>query len=123
MISTVSRLLSLAQAIRMVEDTFNANDLFVLAFVHRREGCTVDDLVTAMSTLAPSSVSRICARLGDHSSKVVGHGFLTLVVDPDDARKRRVYITPKGRRFLTLLESHMDGVPSNLSDQAPPFAA
>ena len=123
MIGTASRLLSLATHIRAIEDTFNANDLFVLAYVHQNEGCTVDDLVTALETLAPSSASRICARLGDHSRQVVGHGFLTLEVDATDARKRRIYMTTKGRGFLNHLGSDLDGMAPWKCSLSPTCAA
>ena len=100
----LDKLMSLTRRLREVEDTFNANDLYALVYIAQNEGCTMDELIVRMETLAASSVSRICSRLGDYSPITKGHGYVTMLIHPEDARRRSMYLTPAGKRFVQSLE-------------------
>lgn len=100
----LDKLMTLTLRLREVEHTFNANDLFVLVYIAQNEGITMDELIVRIETVAASSVSRICARLGDYSPITKGHGYVTMLVYPGDARRRSMFLTPAGKRFVQSLE-------------------
>ncbi len=97
------KLRALSLILRDLEETFNANDLYVLLRVSGEPGMFMDTLANDLGSAA-STVSRICARLGDHSVSVRGHGLISASVDGVDARRRVLYMTPKGQAFVRRLE-------------------
>ncbi len=98
-----TKLKNLASALRELEPTFNANDLFILMRIAEQPGLRMDEVVRD-SGLAASTTSRICARLGDHSVSISGHGLLSAETNQEDFRKRNLYLTPKGQDFIRRLE-------------------
>lgn len=79
-------------------------------YIASHDGCRQEDLIQA-TQLSPSSVSRNVSWLGAHH-RLEHRSGLRLVRrerDPDHYKRWRLYLTPKGRQFVNLIECHVDG--------------
>lgn len=78
-------------------------------WIASHDGCRQEDLVHATSMTA-GSVSRNVSWLG--SKHRLGKEGLKLVRrerDPDDRKRWRLYLTPKGQQFMRLIEKQLEG--------------
>jgi DNA-binding MarR family transcriptional regulator len=80
-----------------------------LFFVMAHDGCRQEDLIQATG-MSASSVSRCVSWLGAHHR--LDHRSGLRVVrrerDPDDPKRWRLYLTPKGHQWLNLFNNQLD---------------
>ena len=79
-----------------------------LFFVMSHDGCRQEDLIKATG-MSPSSVSRCVSWLGaqhrlEHRS---GLRVVRRERDPDDPKRWRLYLTPKGKQWLNLFDNQL----------------
>ena len=106
--SSTARLLSLVRAVREISPRMEVQDLEVFLIVAERPGVTpreIEDLAGVTRT----SASRAGYRL---SSEVLpgepGLGLVVIEGDPQDRRKKALYLSPRGQRFLNSLVDHLE---------------
>mgnify|MGYP006246230597 CR=1 FL=1 len=81
----------------------------IFFWIAAHNGCKQEDVAKACC-IAPSSVSRNVTWLGPRHRLDHRHG-LRLVrreQDPDNHRAWRLYLTPKGKQFVSILENHLN---------------
>lgn len=72
------------------------------------DGCRQEDLIEATS-MSASSVSRNVSWLGaKHRTGKEGLRLVRRERDPEDRKRWRVYLTPKGVQFARLIEKQME---------------
>lgn len=77
-------------------------------WIAAHDGCRQEELIRATG-LSPSSVSRNVSWLGAHH-RLEHRSGLRLVrreKDPEDYKRYRLYLTPKGRQFQNLIEQQL----------------
>lgn len=74
-------------------------------WIAAHDGCRQEDLVAA-SSMSSSSVSRNVSWLGPmHRSGKRGLGLVRRERDPDDYKRWRLFLTPKGEQFSNLIKT------------------
>lgn len=108
----LSRLQKATDLLRIFDNELPAQLISVLFYVGAHNGCRTTEMPKALG-LAQSSISRCTDWLSDyHRLGKPGMGLIKKVVDPEDKRARRVYLTYKGE---CLMESIKDIVWDNNS--------
>jgi hypothetical protein len=78
-------------------------------WIAAHDGCRQEDLILATS-MSPSSVSRNVTWLGPrHRLGKEGLKLVRREKDPDDPKRWRLYLTPKGSQFSRLIEKQLNG--------------
>lgn len=78
--------------------------LLILINVYLNEGMSQNELMQLLDSTSVTALSRNLADLSSMtSSKKLGPGLIELKVDPMNLRKKRIYLTEKGRVFLSEL--------------------
>ncbi len=78
-----------------------AQRLLILMAVYFHEGLSQRDLLGHLDSTSITALSRNLADLSSLTTKKTpGPGLLSLRVDPLNLRVKRVFLTPKGRRFM-----------------------
>jgi DNA-binding MarR family transcriptional regulator len=78
--------------------------LLILINVYLNEGMSQNELMQQLDLTSVTALSRNLADLsGITSSKKEGPGLIELRVDPMNLRKKRIYLTDKGKEFLSEL--------------------
>lgn len=76
-------------------------------WIASHDGCRQEDLIEATS-MSPSSVSRNVTWLGPkHRLGKEGLHLVRREVDPDDPKRWRIFLTPKGQQFARLIEKQL----------------
>jgi DNA-binding MarR family transcriptional regulator len=105
----VLRVHSIVELMRSTgEREFPAQLMSVFFWIASHDGCKQEDLVNACNMTA-SSVSRCVTWLGprhrlEHRS---GLRLVRRERDPDNYKAWRLYVTPKGQSFITLIEDNL----------------
>lgn len=73
-----------------------------LLLVYEEEGISVSELAER-SRLGTSSTSRIVHSLAEHRQNGNGYHFIKVVKDQNNARKRQLIMTKKGKDFVETL--------------------
>lgn len=98
---SLDRALRFARA-RLTPD-ITAQRLLILLNVYFNEGMSQRELLGMLDSTSIPALSRNLADLsGFTTRKVAGPGLLELRSDPMNLRIKRVYLTPKGRKFMRL---------------------
>jgi DNA-binding MarR family transcriptional regulator len=93
----LSRLQRVTDLLRLFDNELPAQVISVFFYVGAHDGCRTTDMPKALG-LAQSSISRCTDWLSDyHRLGKPGMGLIKKIVDPEDKRSRRVYLTFKGR--------------------------
>ena len=75
--------------------------LLILINVYLNEGMSQNELMQQLDSTSVTALSRNLADLSNvTSSKKQGPGLIELRVDPMNLRKKRIYLTEKGKDFL-----------------------
>lgn len=78
-----------------------AQRLLILIGVHFHEGLSQRQLLSFLDSTSITALSRNIADLSSLTTKKLpGPGLLELRVDPLNLRVKRVFLTPKGKRFM-----------------------
>jgi len=78
-----------------------AQRLLILIGVYFHEGLSQRELLKYLDSTSITALSRNIADLsGLTTKKVPGPGLLELRTDPMNLRVKKIYLTPKGRRFM-----------------------
>ncbi len=78
--------------------------LLILINVYLNEGMSQNELMHQLDSTSVTALSRNLADLSSiRSSKKEGPGLIELRIDPMNLRKKRIYLTDKGRKFLSEL--------------------
>ncbi|HET20439.1 MAG TPA: MarR family transcriptional regulator [Chromatiales bacterium] len=88
--------------IRQSESEFSIVALHALLIIASDEGCTVSD-VQAKLGVTKAAASRNVHTLGDQDNRrgdLPPMGLISIKVDSADIRRKRLYLTDKGRGFL-----------------------
>ena len=83
-------------------------------YIASHDGCLQEEVIQA-TQLSPSSVSRNVSWLGAYH-RLEHRSGLRLVRrerDPDHYKRWRLFLTPKGKQFVNLIECHVDGKINN----------
>lgn len=76
-------------------------------WIAAHDGCRQEDVIAATS-MSPSSVSRNVTWLGPkHRLGKEGLKLVRRERDPDDPKRWRLYLTPKGLQFSRLIEKQL----------------
>lgn len=67
-----------------------------LLWIARNEGAEAFEMRDRLD-IPSSATARITAQLGEGLRREPGLRFIDVVIDPDDRRRRRLHLTPKGR--------------------------
>lgn len=88
----------------------------VFFYVASHDGCQQEDIQIATG-LSRSSVSRNVSWLSSHHRLEHRDGLKVLrrERDPYDFRRWKIFLTPKGQRWVNLIEHHMGGSLKELS--------
>ena len=95
----------LAGALRYARDELNpdvtAQRLLILISVGMHEGLSQNELRDHLPATSVTALSRNLADLSACTSrKTPGPGLVELRTDPSNLRKKRIYLTRRGKRFL-----------------------
>lgn len=75
--------------------------LLVLLHVAQNEGLSQNELAEQLEGISTTALSRNLADLSAiNSRKSAGPGLIEQHLDPDNLRKKRIFLTDKGQRFL-----------------------
>ena len=75
--------------------------LLILINVYLNEGMSQNELMQQLDSTSVTALSRNLADLSSvTSSKKEGPGLIEMRIDPMNLRKKRIYLTDKGRQFL-----------------------
>ncbi|MEA5416710.1 MarR family transcriptional regulator [Synechococcus sp. BA-132 BA5] len=92
----LSRLQKVTDRLRLFDNELPAQVMSVLFYIAAHNGCRTTEMPKALN-LAQSSISRCTDWLSDyHRLGKPGMGLIRKVVDSEDKRSRRVYLTYKG---------------------------
>ena len=81
-----------------------AQRLLILINVYLHEGVSQIELLQTLDSTSIPALSRNLADLSRRTSRRgIGPDLVELRADPDNLRKKRVYLTPKGRQLLRRL--------------------
>lgn len=82
----------------------------IFFYVASHDGCRQEDVIRGTG-ISPSSVSRNVSWLGSHHRLEHRQGLRVVrrERDPDDPKRWRLYLTPKGLQWVNLIEEHMSG--------------
>jgi DNA-binding MarR family transcriptional regulator len=104
----LGQLLAVVRVVRDLNPRMEMQDLETLLLVAANPGCSPTDIEDKVG-ISNSAASRSAYRL---SAEVVpgspGLGLLTIEVDPKDRRRKQLYLTPVGQRFVTKLSNATD---------------
>jgi DNA-binding MarR family transcriptional regulator len=103
--SRASTLRALDRALRYarakLSPDITAQRLLILIAVYFYEGLSQRELLTHLESTSITALSRNLADLSALTTrKTPGPGLLELRVDPRNLRIKRVFLTPKGKRFM-----------------------
>lgn len=106
--NTIVRALRLVRMFRTQSSDMPMQQADVLMTVADNPGVAMSDLATQLD-LSQASISRNVAALSDlHRKGEAGLGLVEARVDPDDTRRRLLFLTQKGKMFVTLLVRQID---------------
>ena len=75
--------------------------LLVFLHVAQNEGLSQNELAEHLQGISTTALSRNLADLSEiNSRKTAGPGLIEQHLDPDNLRKKRIFLTDKGQRFL-----------------------
>lgn len=101
-------LIGAIKAFREFDMNFPIQQIEILLWVAQKPGVSVAELVK-LTGQAQSSVSRNVAALGlVHRKGEPGHDFVDAQKDPDNPRRLILFLTFKGRHFMTVLLKRID---------------
>ncbi len=103
-----NNLVKLNQLLRFVRTSLGSDitvqRLLILVNVYLNEGMSQNELLSNLDSTSVTALSRNLADLSSVTSqKKSGPGLIELKVDMMNLRKKRIYLTEKGRNFLTEL--------------------
>ena len=105
--SETATLLKLPLALGVVRETdpgMHVQILLAMLVIARRPGCSPGDLITELDTTS-ASVARIIARLSTWETKSTkGYGLVEVEMDMDDRRRRLLWPTKQGQKFVKRIE-------------------
>ena len=83
--------------------------LQLFLYIADHEGCLVSDLMKHTG-LKQGTVSRSLALLGERPvrGRKAGFHWVEQQIDPDDPRRHRCYLTPKGRAIISQIAAMSD---------------
>lgn len=82
--------------------------LLVLLGVARNEGISQRELSDLLPGISVTAMSRNLADLSARTSrKTPGPALIKQVHDPDNLRRKQLYLTTKGRRFIARWQQHL----------------
>lgn len=85
--------------------------LLILINVYLHEGLSQNELLLKLDSTSIPALSRNLADLSKRTSrKTVGPNLVQMKTDPDNLRKKRIFLTAKGRRFLIGMIQRMTAV-------------
>lgn len=94
----------LVEAFRTLHRDILANEMLTFLFAAQNDGIQMSELQDKLG-LSQAAVSRNVNFLTKHGANTRdGLELLILVEDTDNRRRRRVYLTPKGKAFIRTLE-------------------
>lgn len=99
---TLRKLQHATAYIRQVESEFSIVSLHALLIIASDEGCTVSDVQSKLG-VTKAAASRNVHALGDQDNRrgdQAALNFISIKTDPVDIRRKRLYLTDKGRGFL-----------------------
>ncbi len=108
----VDQLTSLDRALRYARSHLGADitaqRLLILINVFLHEGLSQSELLARLDSASTTALSRNLAELSDWTPrKTPGLGLIELRSDRFNLRRKQVYLSPKGKRFLQNWLSHM----------------
>lgn len=82
----------------------------IFFYIASHDGCRQEDVIKATG-ISPSSVSRNVSWLGSHHRLEHRQGLKVVrrERDPEDLKRYRLYLTPKGMQWVNLIEEHFSG--------------
>ena len=103
--SMTAELQQLDKALRFARENLSADitaqRLLILISVYFHEGLSQRELLKFLDSTSITALSRNIADLSALTTKKLpGPGLLDLRVDPLNLRVKRVFLTPKGKRFM-----------------------
>jgi DNA-binding MarR family transcriptional regulator len=105
-IMSTNRLLSALAVVRTVDPELPTQDLGAFLFISQNPGCPINALSEPLELAIPQA-SNIVSRLGEGWLTRKGLGLLRVDVDPADKRRRLLFLSPEGQRFLAKLEKSL----------------
>ena len=100
----LSRLQKVTDILRHFDNELPAQLISILFYIASHNGCRTAEMPKALN-LAQSSISRCTDWLSDyHRLGKPGMGLIKKVVDPNDRRERRVYLTWKGECLMETIK-------------------
>lgn len=92
-----------------LDKEMQAQTMQIFLLVALREGMTFRD-IEQRTGYAPSTVSRNIALLGQtHRKGKDGHDLVVTKPDPQDLRSKRIHLTAKGKRMVSILAQRLEG--------------
>jgi DNA-binding MarR family transcriptional regulator len=99
----VHRVTKFLSALRAIDEQLPIQCAEILFYIASNPGCTSQD-IAHQTRLTVSSVSRNLMALGQmRRDKTIGYNFIETVDDPRDRRRRIIFLTPRGSRFVAKL--------------------
>lgn len=91
--------------VREIDPYMHVQVLTALVVIARKPGCSPGDLIAEVGTTS-ASVARIIARLSTWEAKrAKGYGLIHVEMDVEDRRRRMLWLTPAGQKFIKRLEA------------------
>lgn len=96
----LSRILAALSIPRELNDKIPSQHIVAFLLIALYPAMTVQDLVARLG-LAFASGSRAVAELSEGLNGKEGYGLLEVIVDPDNFRQKRIFLSPKGSDLAT----------------------
>lgn len=99
-VKNITRALEFINAMRNIDDTLDTSSFGIFFLVCFKEGISNDDIISYFGNIHKARVSRgvhVLCKTSRYRKEQDGSGLLYQKIDPQDFRKRSLFLTAKGK--------------------------